>query len=307
VLTRREPAPARGGGAGPRGAAASGAAAIAPPACLLCGARRHRTVFREHGVDILRCRGCRHVFSSFPADPHYDGFWGDHVPDGPHVYWSAARRRMHEDFAARFLVGRAGRLLDMGTGLGFFLKTVVSHPGWEAFGCEISPAAVLYARERLGLGHVRCGPPEAVDLPRDSFDIVTLWDVLEHVPAPDRLLSHCRALLRPGGICFIRTPNVTVQLLRARLLRAVVGVRPGRAYLQARDHLHHYSMSGVRRLLARNGLADVRFVHLRPIQGTRRGAVAKTAWYQLGRALWFLSAGRCNIDNLFVVARKAER
>ena len=50
--------------------------------CLLCGGLQHRPVFEEFGVDILQCRECQHVFSSYAGEPHYDGFWGDEVGDG---------------------------------------------------------------------------------------------------------------------------------------------------------------------------------------------------------------------------------
>jgi 2-polyprenyl-3-methyl-5-hydroxy-6-metoxy-1,4-benzoquinol methylase len=276
----------------------------APSRCLLCGGEEHRSVFNEFGTDILKCLTCGHVFSSFAASPHYDGFWGDEVPRNEHRYWSVARRRMHEDFGRRFLVGRSGRLLDMGSGLGFFLMAISSHAGWDAYGCEISPAAVRYARETLGLKNVKQTALEDADLPRDSFDIVTLWDVLEHIPWPDPLLRRCHSLLREGGLCFIRTPNISVHLRRARLLRLILGMRPTVSYLQARHHLHHYSQASVRRLLVRNGFSNVDFLHLHPVQSAGLRGIAKNMWFESVRALSIVSGGRLNVDNLFVLARR---
>jgi 2-polyprenyl-3-methyl-5-hydroxy-6-metoxy-1,4-benzoquinol methylase len=278
--------------------------AVALRRCLMCGGASHRSVFAENGVAIVRCDDCRHVFSSFTADPHYDGFWGDAVPEEEHRYWSADRAKMHEDFARAFLVGRAGRLVDMGCGLGFFLKGLSVYPDWEPHGCEVSPAAVRYATQTLGLRNVICTPLQDAELPRDAFDIVTMWDVLEHLARPDPLLARCHALLKEDGLCFIRTPNVAIQLPRARLARLVRGATEGPGYLQARDHLHHYSTTSIRRLLERNGFSRIQFLHLRPIQ--RRGVTgaAKTAWFPAVRALAFLTAGRINFDNLFVVGRK---
>jgi 2-polyprenyl-3-methyl-5-hydroxy-6-metoxy-1,4-benzoquinol methylase len=217
---------------------------------------------------------------------------------------------MHDDFCRRFVVGRSGRLLDMGCGLGFFLQAMAPYAHWEAYGCEISPAAVRYARDTLGLPNVICGRPEEADLPHHTFDIITLWDVLEHLLRPDPLLRHCHTLLKEGGLCFIRTPNVGLQLLRARLKKLVRGMQPGVTYLQARDHAHHYSMSSIRRLLERNGFSHVEFVHLHPIQGmsvSKWGVLpgVKNAWFEAVRALALVSRGHWNFDNLFVLARKA--
>ena len=239
---------------------------VVPLQCLMCGGLRHRPIFNEFGIDILRCCECHHVFSSFPADPHYDGFWGEGVAESDLWYWKEARNTMYQDFFERFLVGRSGRLLDMGCGLGFFLKAMTPYTNWEAYGCEISPTAVRYARETLSLTNVICNRLEDADLPQSFFDLITLWDVIDHIPRPDPLLRRCHALLREGGICFIRTPNVVIQLPRAQLKRLLWPMQPGVAYLQARDHAHHYSMSSIRRLLERNGFSRVQFVHLRPVQ-----------------------------------------
>jgi SAM-dependent methyltransferase len=278
-------------------------AVSATRACLLCGGTDHRPVFHEDGLDVLRCLSCQHVFSSFDADPHYEDFWGSEVPDDEHVYWSRARRQMHQDFARRFLVGRSGRLLDMGCGLGFFLEAASAYPGWERQGCEISPAAARYARQKLGQS-VLCTRLEDAELPRGSFDLVTLWDVLEHLLRPDPLLRRCHDLLRPGGACFIRSPNVAVHLPRARLARLLPGTPPSVGYLQPRHHLHHYSTASLRRLLERNGFSRIEFVHLRPIQRPGLAGRVQGTVFQAVRTLASVTGGRLNLDNLFVVAHK---
>jgi SAM-dependent methyltransferase len=216
---------------------------------------------------------------------------------------------MYQDFCERFLVGRSGRLLDMGCGLGFFLKAIVQYAAWEAYGCEISPVAVRYARDTLGLANVICSRLEEADLPPRSFDLITLWDVIDHIPQPDPLLRRCHVLLRAGGICFMRTPNIIIQLPRARLKQLLRRRQPGITYLQARDHAHHYSMSSIRRLLERNGFSRVQFVHLRPVQSVpsnKNGARcrAKNVCFEVVRALALVSRGHVNFDNLFVLAHK---
>lgn len=277
--------------------------------CLLCGSVHHRPIFRESGGDIVRCAECGHIFSSFPADPHYDGFWGDDVQESDPFYWNGARARMHRDFFNRFLSGRSGRLLDMGCGLGFFVRSADSYDGWEPYGCEISPAAVRYARETLGLGRILCSRLEEINLPSEFFDIITMWDVLDHLRHPDAVLHRCHALLKQDGTLFIRTPNVAVQLLRARIKRLVPGSRSGRTHLMARDHSHHYSVKSIGKLLERNGFCAIEFLHLHPIGSPtatqdRFARALKNLCFQGVRALATASAGQLNFDNLFVAARK---
>jgi SAM-dependent methyltransferase len=272
--------------------------------CLVCRGIDHRTVFIESGIDILRCRSCGHVFSSYPSDPNYDGFWGDEVAEEEKFYWRSARRRMFQHFIARFVAGRQGRLLDVGCGLGYFLEAVRSDPGWEPYGCEISPVAARHARDTLGLSNVICGRLEDADVAPASFDIITLWDVLDHYAQPDALLARCEQLLTDDGICFIRVPNVAVQLLRARIKRLLGGVRPGVACLQPRDHAHHYSATSIGRLLARNGFSNVHFVHLPPVEDAPGALWIKKLGFQAVRAIAVASRGSINFDNFFVVARK---
>jgi SAM-dependent methyltransferase len=219
---------------------------------------------------------------------------------------------MHRDFFKRFVEGRSGRLLDMGSGLGFFLKAMAPYRDWDAYGCEISPAAVKFAREQLGLQKVICSRLQDAELPRASFDIITLWDVLDHILRPDPVLRHAHALLKNGGILFIRTPNVTTQLLRARVMKVVGSTEPDKGYLQGSDHPHHYSMRSIQALLERNGFVDPVFIHLHPI-GSVRGVgwsatlvgPLKNISYQVLRALAVCSGGHLNFDNLFVVAQKS--
>jgi 2-polyprenyl-3-methyl-5-hydroxy-6-metoxy-1,4-benzoquinol methylase len=278
-------------------------------ACPLCGGLQHRSVFTEFDIVILQCRQCRHVFSSYPSEPHYENFWGDQVDDSDHLYWKTSRARMYEDFFRRFIAGRSGRLLDMGSGLGFFLTLMARYPSWESYGSEISSAAVRYAREKLGLVNVECTKLEDSQWPQGSFDIVTIWDVLDHVLYPDPFLRRCRALLKEGGFCFIRVPNVAMHLPRARMKKLLWGMRSNMRYLQARDHPHHYSASSVRTVLERNGFVQIQFMHLRPVDsiahpGNPLARGLRDVWFQAVRALDVLSRGRLNYDNLFVIARK---
>jgi SAM-dependent methyltransferase len=279
--------------------------------CLLCGGRDFRPVFEEFGIDIVRCRACRHVYSLYAGNAHYDGFWGEAVGEegGESRYWDRARAGMYRDFLNRFVAGRSGRLLDMGCGLGYFVKAMAQYPAWETHGCEISDAAVRYARQTLGLSNVVRARLEDAAWPRESFDVITIWDVLDHLLDPDPVLRRCRELLTSDGVCFIRTPNVSLHLPRARLKKLVWGMRPDVPYLQARDHYHHYSTDSIRALLERNGFSRVEFTHLRPVDSISSGwsasrQVVRKVWFEAVRGLANATGGRLNLDNLFVVAHR---
>jgi SAM-dependent methyltransferase len=98
-----------------------------------------------------------------------------------------------------------GRLLDVGCSAGFFLACALA-AGWEAQGVELSDDAAELARRR-GLDVVT-GTIELAELAPRSFDVVTMWDVLEHVEDPLATLRQAAELLGDGGLLFVSTPNV---------------------------------------------------------------------------------------------------
>lgn len=110
-----------------------------------------------------------------------------------------------------------GRLLDVGTGDGRFLATV-KQAGYEVVGTEVSEAGARYARQR-GFD-VHLGQITDLTLPEETFDVATIWHVLEHVPDPRAVLRKVHTLLRPGGILAVAVPNEENFFIRQRFGKA---------------------------------------------------------------------------------------
>jgi SAM-dependent methyltransferase len=174
--------------------------------CDLCGGTRLSTVSPE--ANVVECNACGYRFvsprpsqaeiaSSYSEPDFYDGWLENEA--GRARMWS---KRL--DLLKR--VGRSARLLDIGAGIGTFLALARDRFGWDVTGTEVSTAAVTIARERYGL-ELLLGWAEDLALPEESFDLITLWHVLEHVPSPSKTLTLCHELLRPGGFLAIAVPN----------------------------------------------------------------------------------------------------
>ena len=279
--------------------------------CLLCRRQDNRVVFREMEVDMLRCNHCGHVFSSYETDQHYDEFWGDkEVKEPNEFWWNDAHEGMYGGFCRQYMTGRGGKLLDVGCGLGYFVKRAAAMPGWDAYGYEISPHAVKFANTRLGLKNVRAGRVEESGFAPGFFDIITLWDVVEHIPDPQPMLRYLATLLKPEGLLFLHTPNIEFQLPKAKLKKMIRGMRPDLHYIEAKDHVNIFSPKTLTMLLERNGFSNLQFTHLKPVQsvsGSKSGLLklAKNAWFYTAVALHRASLGSINVDNLFVAARKS--
>ncbi len=106
-----------------------------------------------------------------------------------------------------------GRLLDVGAYTGVFVEIAVRH-GWDAWGLEPSHWAVGEARKH-GL-HMIEGTLDSIELPDASFDVVTLWDVIEHVTDPLAEIRRTHRLLKPGGLLAVHTMDI--DSLFARLM-----------------------------------------------------------------------------------------
>ena len=99
-----------------------------------------------------------------------------------------------------------GHLLDIGCGEGFFLYSAV-RAGYDGTGMELSRHAAHYARQEFGLD-VEARPFEELRFAENHFDVVTLWQVLEHVPYPLAILREAHRILKPEGLLALSTPNI---------------------------------------------------------------------------------------------------
>lgn len=183
--------------------------------CLLCGASRGPVVVsgpdQLQGVPgvftIVRCDTCGLLYQSprpaessidrlYPAA--YEPFQGGFSDDG---YIPRDLRRTVA-FVDSIKPG-GGRLLDVGCGVGDFLAALRrSAVSWKMAGVEPSPHAVAVAQQR-GLP-VQQGTLETA--PADSFDVITLWNVLEHVPDPRATLREIDRRLAPDGVLCLAVP-----------------------------------------------------------------------------------------------------
>ncbi len=115
-------------------------------------------------------------------------------------YMLGRKRKLIE----RAVGNRQGHILDVGTGTGFFLKEMKMH-GWHAEGTEKSTEARKFAEDHLNL---KLKPDDALlDLKENSFDVITLWHVLEHIHRLNEYMDTFSQLLKPEGKLIIALPN----------------------------------------------------------------------------------------------------
>jgi SAM-dependent methyltransferase len=167
---------------------------------------------------ILRCETCRFGFRERrPSDEQLAQLYKDletrtYDSETAGRFKSALRQlKMVQRHAAK-----PGRLLDIGCGSGLFLKCAID-AGWEAEGIDPSSGHCASARSIPGLNsRIHETTLKYARLPAASFDVVTMWDVLEHVPDPICFLKDAGSFLKSGGVLFAKVPNL--DSIQARVL-----------------------------------------------------------------------------------------
>jgi 2-polyprenyl-3-methyl-5-hydroxy-6-metoxy-1,4-benzoquinol methylase len=147
-----------------------------------------------------------------------------------------------------------GRLLDLGCALGVFLY-LARERGWDTYGVDISEYAASYARNFLGL-KAYAGELQEINFPDGWFDVITLWDIVEHFPDPSCQLREVHRILKNDGIIFLNTPNgeALLRLLAHMIFRLTGGLisYPVKK-LYHEYHLYYFTPATFTELLEANG------------------------------------------------------
>jgi SAM-dependent methyltransferase len=189
-----------------------------------------------------------------------------------HAYFES-RRELSPRMARKF-ERRAARLrsffpgdrklasLDIGCDTGAFVEYLgQGDRAFRAIGIDISPAAVEAGRAR-GLD-LRCGDLESLAFPAESLDIVTAYDLIEHLSDPLSFLREAHRILKPGGVLALETPNFGGLVFRIGRLLARLGplratLEPLQARLWPKFHVQYFTRDSMASALRGNGFADFR-------------------------------------------------
>lgn len=142
-----------------------------------------------------------------------------------------------------------GRILDIGAGVGDFLSTA-KNDGWETIGIEPSDKAKAIAIKK-GVSFVE----SVAELENNSFDIITMWHVLEHVPDIENQIAELKRLLKPNGTILIAVPNFNS-----------FDANYYSNYWAAFDvpiHLWHFSKTAIEKLFAKE---DLKLIKVLPMK-----------------------------------------
>jgi SAM-dependent methyltransferase len=223
------------------------------PACGQAGAGEWlRAPDRFHGrherYTLLRCPVCSLVWLTKPPKPEemhkhytdaYDGLISASGENSP--------RRWRDRNAALAPHKQSGALLDLGCSSGAFLQSLYGK-GWNLFGIEMSAESAKHAQAKSG-ANIFVGDILDAQFPPASFDVITCFDVFEHLYEPRRVMTKVAEWLKADGIFYVLVPNVD-----AAEARVFGSYWHG---LELPRHLFHYSPASLKFMAESAGLREV--------------------------------------------------
>ena len=237
---------------------------------MVCGGFSYRLIYRKEIWKYYKCCNCGLVSlrprpsndrllqsydAYLPVDLHEIVCWAKMI--APVVDFSA-------DLIKRLHTATAGRLLDIGCGYGFFLKKM-EQDGWQVEGIEVSPPGREFAEKELGL-RIHAETLENLSLAANSFDAVTLFYVIEHVPDPKALLVEVHRILKAGGVLLLRWPH------SAPVVKVMGPFSKRYDVFHTPYHLYDFNPGNMKQLLRTVGFNSIETMiggHTMPKQGLR--------------------------------------
>ena len=239
--------------------------------CNLCQQDDTTTYHRERlpyfetilDFEIVRCRHCGLVYTN-PRLKDYNAAYlkgfeetdheiEDHARFKSAVFQNALSRIQKWQNTSGSPAG--GKLLDIGCGSGHFIKAA-NQNGFDACGIEPTSGSADYGIEKLNLNILNQDLFDA-QLPENHFDVITAWDVIEHLPDPQAMLRRAAKWLKPGGIIALRFPSAPWQKIKGFVFHQLL--KSERASFAPTIHLYFFSEKTFTSLAQRLGLEILRF------------------------------------------------
>ncbi len=221
--------------------------------CNICNGDSTTLVAVQNHYKFVRCLNCGLVYMNpIPENEELNNIY-DHYHQRNGKGADSWELMMKGNFknTAKMIINKypsGGRLLDIGCGYGHFLK-IMSGYDWQVEGIDLSTNTVTHARQ-MGL-NVSQATIEDISLPESSFQVITMFYVLEHVVNPSGTLKRAFNLLIPGGLVIIRIPHTTPLVSLLSIFRI------NNNLYDAPFHLYDYSPKVIELLLNKSGFFSI--------------------------------------------------
>src|SRR5690348_6160158 len=232
--------------------------------CYLCA--HHMNVFLvKNGYTIYRCSSCglaqtdlKKNYEDFVVEHYNKGYFSGDPTRSAYINYKDDKqfivKNMRQFLRKIRKYKPKGKLLDVGCALGFFAE-LAREQGYDVYGFDPSSYAVMEAKKLVGSSRIKQGTIAAVSYPKKTFDVITLFDVFEHLADPAGDIAKLSTFLKDDGIMVIATGDSASILARILKRRWTFYIPP--------QHLFFFNKITMKDLLFR--------VKLQPVEWFRIG------------------------------------
>ncbi|MEZ4752911.1 MAG: class I SAM-dependent methyltransferase [Bdellovibrionota bacterium] len=227
--------------------------------CPACGINTNHSskIFQKGPFHFYQCDECTLVYvNPRLCDEHTEALYREgrcmyqlknfYLPTAEYRKENLYKRKLGEIETKK----AKGTLLDFGSSTGYFLQTA-QEGGWDAYGVELNPVGVAWAREKLGLTNVFNKYLAECGFDQNKFDVITMWDVLEHLTDPYPILLELHEYLKDDGLIVIETSHYDC------FETEVLGSE--NTNIAGDMHLTHFNKLSLQTLLERAGFKIIEF------------------------------------------------
>jgi len=239
--------------------------------CPLCEKNDYVTIYNERGaIGVVKCKNCSFIYTNPMVKEPEKNYCGDekkYYREARLIFKDLAGHHRDPNYLADLKIIERfkpnGNFLDIGTNIGFFLRHARGR-GWNVIGVEPSPSLSEMARKYFGL-NVKTAYLNETEFEKESFDIITMTDVFEHVDKPKEILFQIRKILKKDGILFIKVPNGNYNLLKFWIAKITKRLKDYDIF-DSYEHLSHYTHKTLEKSLEGCGFKVKKAFIGKPIQ-----------------------------------------
>ena len=226
----------------------------------ICDSKQKKFLFRKYDFDIVKCLNCGLYYTDFsPNQKFAKNFYTKNY------FVRGGKKKSYDDFGKEetssritsqkriklLKLGKKGSVMDVGCAYGFFLSEMPD--SWNKFGIEISEFAARIAKKNNPSANIKNSDMAINNFFGHKFDLVTLWDVIEHLDNPKKAVSEVYKVLSKRGKIALTTGDVDSMIAKTQGL--------GWHLYNPPQHLSYFSGTTIKKLLTFVGFKNVTISH----------------------------------------------
>ncbi|MCK9255379.1 MAG: class I SAM-dependent methyltransferase [Bacteroidales bacterium] len=221
--------------------------------CEICGNKdieKFSLKYDRNDFKISHCQVCEFDFipqfyrKEIPYENYRDEAVLESVRKGNN-YIKFRRHKLRIKLIKKFK--KTGKLYDIGVGWGHFLHAA-QVLGFESSGVEISELMYHYASQDLKL-NVEHDDFYNLSLAKNNWDVVTMWDVLEHISEPQKAIKKIKEILKQGGLLILQVPQIDSKVAKKQKQNWS---------MMSIEHINYFSKKSIKNLLENNGFEIIK-------------------------------------------------